>query len=169
VIRFSDMDNIKRLPVFQGLVDHPDLTIAHAKGSKILCKKTSAIQLLKFKKKFASATGVNVSVRTIRRNLHKIGLNSRIATPKPLPTDKQRKARLNWCTEHQNWLNRKWKTVIWSDESKFTIFKSDGPQRVWRMPGTRNNIENFVPTIKHGGGAGMEFRKRFKSVGNNGR
>ncbi|CAB4399421.1 unnamed protein product [Rhizophagus irregularis] len=53
------------------------------------------------------------------------------------------------------WSVRKWKSIIWSDESHFTIFKNDGPGRVWRTPGTRFNIKNMVPSIKHGGGGVM--------------
>ena len=42
--------------------------------------------------------------------------------------------------------------MIWSDESQFTVFRNDGPTRVWRRDGTRYSIENLVPSVKHGGG-----------------
>ena len=80
---------------------------------------------------------------------------SRIPTSKPLLTDRQRENRLNWCIERKYWSIRKWKSVIWSDESRFTIFKNDGPGHVWRTPGTRFNIENMAPSVKHGGGGLM--------------
>ena len=51
-------------------------------------------------------------------------------------------ANLKWCTERRDWTVQKWRYVIWSNESRFTIFKNDGPGRVWRTPGTRFNI-NF--------------------------
>src|SRR5438270_238501 len=47
------------------------------------------------------------------------------------------------------------KTIIWSDESRFTLFQNDGPSRVWRKNGTRYDIENLTPTVKHGGGGVM--------------
>ena len=50
--------------------------------------------------------------------------------------------------KEKGWSIRKWKNVIWSDESRFTLFKTDGPGRVWRTPGTRYNIENISPTVK---------------------
>jgi hypothetical protein len=59
-----------------------------------------------------------------------MGIYSRIAVPKPLLTEKQRENRLNWCIERQNWSIKKWKTVIWSDESRFTLFENDGPDCV---------------------------------------
>ena len=45
--------------------------------------------------------------------------------------------------------------MIWSDESRFTIFRNDGPGRVWRKNGCRYDIENLVPSVKHGGGGIM--------------
>ena len=80
---------------------------------------------------------------------------SRIPARKPLLNDRQREQRLKWCTERRDWTVRKWRSVIRSDESRFTIFKDDGPGRVWRTPGTRFNIKNLVPTVKFGGGGLM--------------
>ena len=80
---------------------------------------------------------------------------SRVAAPKPLLTESQREKRLSWCIERQSWSVQQWKTVIWSDESRFTLFKNDGSSRVWQKNGTRYNIENLTPTVKHGGGGVM--------------
>jgi transposase len=107
------------------------------------------------KTKFAEATGIEVSTKTIRKNFHELGIFSRITAVKPLLTEKQRKNRLKWCLERRAWTVAKWKTVIWSDESRFKIFRNDGPNRVWRIDGTRYNVENMVPSVKHGGGGIM--------------
>ena len=45
-----------------------------------------------------------------------------------------------------------WKKVLWSDESKFNLKKSDGAQRVWRKRGEAFNLSCTRGTIKHGGG-----------------
>ena len=84
-----------------------------------------------------------------------MGIHSQIAAPKPLLTEPQRERRLKWYIERRNWPIKKWKTVIWSDESRFTLFENDGPNRVWRENGTRFDIENLTPTVKHVGGGIM--------------
>ncbi|GFV39927.1 transposable element Tcb1 transposase [Trichonephila clavipes] len=48
-----------------------------------------------------------------------------------------------------------WKKVIFSDESKFNIFGSDGRRTVWRKPNTALDPKNLRPTLKHGGGSVM--------------
>jgi hypothetical protein len=45
-----------------------------------------------------------------------------------------------------------WDNVIWSDESKFNLFGSDGKVTVWRTTKEEFNPECAVPTVKHGGG-----------------
>ncbi|GFW14134.1 transposable element Tcb1 transposase [Trichonephila clavipes] len=44
-----------------------------------------------------------------------------------------------------------WKKVIFSDESKFNIFGSDGRRIVWRKPNTALDPKNLHPAVKHGG------------------
>ena len=45
-----------------------------------------------------------------------------------------------------------WKKVVWSDESRFTLFQNDGRIRVWRLPNERYKVDCVVSTVKHGGG-----------------
>jgi len=81
-----------------------------------------------------------VSTKTIRKNLHELGIFSRVAAV--------RENRLKWCLDRRDWSVRQWKNVIWSDEFRFKIFRSDGPSRVWRGNGKCYNIR---PSVKHGG------------------
>ncbi|GFW56349.1 transposable element Tcb1 transposase [Trichonephila clavipes] len=46
-----------------------------------------------------------------------------------------------------------WNTVIFSDESKFNIFESDGRQYVWRKPNPELEKQQITPTVKDGGGS----------------
>ncbi|KAG0442729.1 Transposable element Tc1 transposase [Dictyocoela muelleri] len=42
------------------------------------------------------------------------------------------------------------KTIIFSDESKFNLFYSDGKVSVWGEPGKGLELKNLSPTVKHG-------------------
>ncbi|GBC03520.1 hypothetical protein RclHR1_05170010 [Rhizophagus clarus] len=63
-----------------------------------------------------------ISCNTIRRNLKKVGLTACIPHRKPAMTEAHYQAQLEWAYEHENWIERKWKRVLFSDESTFTQF-----------------------------------------------
>lgn len=103
----------------------------------------------------AELPDVNISYKTVQRRLREQGLFSRRAAKKPLISKKNRKARLKFAREHVNWSIKKWKTVLWSDESKFQLFGSDGMAWVHRPVGKRYDFKFTKPTVKHGGGSLM--------------
>jgi len=45
--------------------------------------------------------------------------------------------------------------MIFSDESKFNVFGSDGRSFVWRQANTEMEVKNLRVTVKHGGGSIM--------------
>lgn len=104
---------------------------------------------------FVESSGTAVSVSTIKRALYDAGYNSRVAARKPLISPKNQRDRLRWCRNRKTWDDEDWKKVIWSDESRFTLFQNDGRTRVWRLQKERYDIECIVPTVKHGGGGVM--------------
>ena len=46
-----------------------------------------------------------------------------------------------------------WNTVMWSNESKFNLFGSDGKVIVWRTRDEEFSPSCIVPTVKYGGGS----------------
>ena len=54
--------------------------------------------------------------------------------------------------EHRHWTTKQWSRVVWSDESKFNLFASDGIRYVRRPNGEMMNVKYTLPTVKHGGG-----------------
>lgn len=98
---------------------------------------------------------INISANTIRRALTRHGLKARIKRKKPLLRKQHRKARLSFAKTYQNWSTDDWKKVIWSDESKFKLFGSDGKQYCWRRDGEALKDAFVKPTVKFGGGSVM--------------
>lgn len=94
-------------------------------------------------------SGLNCSVHTVRRRLVTGGLNARIPRKKPLLNAVQRQKRVRWAKDHLNWSREKWKKVLWSDESKISIFGSDGLRYVRRRIGEELLPECLTPTMKH--------------------
>lgn len=95
---------------------------------------------------------VQCSVSTTKRRLKAAGLFGRRPAKKPLISPKNRKARIKFAKEHLNWTSEQWAKVLWSDESKFMMFGSDGIRYVRRPAGKRFDPKYQLPTVKHGGG-----------------
>jgi transposase len=92
-----------------------------------------------------------VSERTVQRYVHEIGYYARAGVRKPFVNEKNRKKRLAFVKEHWKKPNDYWKNWVMSDESRFTIWGSDGPATVWRLPHEKFDVGCMIPTTKHGG------------------
>lgn len=99
--------------------------------------------------------GILLHVDTIRKRAHECGLFGRVARKKPYVNKRSRLKRLRFAKEMLNKPLEYWDRVIWSDESKFNIFGSDGKVMVWRTPHEEFEPNCTVPTVKHGGGSVM--------------
>ena len=99
--------------------------------------------------------GRRVSCDTIWRRLHSAQLKSRKAARKPLLTPLHRINRLRWCRAHRGWNINQWRTVMFSDESRFCLRKNDGRVRVWRRQGERFTECCIDRVTAYGGGSVM--------------
>lgn len=98
---------------------------------------------------------IDVSRDTVARALKSMGYVARVKKKKPMLSEKQRKARLEWARAHAKWTSDDWKHVIWSDEAPFMIVNSDGKEYVWEKPSQVINESSVKPTKKFGGGKVM--------------
>lgn len=84
-----------------------------------------------------TATELRVSSRTLRRRLATAGLAARRPFVGPILTPQHRLRRLTWAQEHVGWTTARWRTVLFTDESRFCLHQADGRLRVWRRQGER--------------------------------
>ena len=98
---------------------------------------------------------VIVHGNTIRNRLHEIGLYGRVAREKPYVNKINRGKRIAYEKMMMEKPYDYWKHVLWSDESKFNLFGSDGKIIVWRSTMEEYDSKCIVPTVKHNGGSVM--------------
>ena len=106
-------------------------------------------------REFTQSHHISCSYATVKRRLRQNNLFGHRPVKKPFVSAKNRRARLKFAKEHLNWTANQWSKVLWSDESKFNMFGSDGIKYVRRPIGLRNDVKYQVPTVKHGGGSVM--------------
>jgi transposase len=99
--------------------------------------------------------GTKVCANTIRNTCKKYGYHGRVARKKFWVSNVNRQKRLDFAKKHRFKKEDFWNQVIFSDESKYNIFGSDGRRMVWRKKNTEMQPQNLVPTVKHGGGSVM--------------
>lgn len=123
------------------------------------------IQMISTRNRFKTAPDIRaevnnclpqpISVSTVRNRLREKGLNGHVALRKPLLRPINKRKRSAFAKKYQNWTVDQWKSVLWTDESKFEIFGTHRRQYVRRKVGERFNPTCILPTVKHGGGSVM--------------
>lgn len=97
----------------------------------------------------------HVSAQTVRRSLKANGLRAYAKRKVPFLLHRHQRARLEWARGRRFWTPRQWQRVIFSDESKFNVFGSDGRKYCWREKGHALDPRCTEKRIKHGGGSVM--------------
>ncbi len=95
-----------------------------------------------------------ISKRTTRRTLKQMGYSSRRPHRVQLLSAKNRKKRLKFTQAHQNCTIEDWKTVAWSDESRFLLRHSDDRVRIWHKEHESMDPSCLVSTVQAAGGGG---------------
>ena len=99
--------------------------------------------------------GIVLSVSTVQRRLRGVGLKVYRARKKPRLTQNHRRKRMEFALKYRGWTASEWSNVVFSDESRFQLFRNDGRPFVRRRPGEGYRDDCVRPTLKHGGGSVM--------------
>ncbi|GFS26433.1 transposable element Tcb1 transposase [Elysia marginata] len=78
-----------------------------------------------------------ISANRVRRRLSTSGLRARRPYIFPILTKRHRHQRTLRAQEHAAWDGIQWRSVVFSDQSRFCIDHNDGLVRVWRRSGER--------------------------------
>ena len=99
--------------------------------------------------------GTPVCASTVRKTLREEQYHGRQARKKFWVSKVNREKRLRFAQEHRNTGPEVFDKTIFTDESKYNVFGSDGSIKVWRQPNAELEPANLIPTVKHGGGSVM--------------
>ena len=92
--------------------------------------------------------GMEISSRSIRRQLLNSGLKSYRARKKPLLSYIQKIKRNQWALEFNEKPNEFWRNVLFTDETRISIFGSDRPPMVRRPVNCSLDEKYLIPTVK---------------------
>ena len=96
--------------------------------------------------------GIIICEQTGRRRLHQAAFKGHVARKK-LYVDKTNRMKCTQCAKkYREQLLCFWDQVLWTDESQFDLFGSDGRVMVWRTPQKAFDPRCTVPTVEHRGG-----------------
>lgn len=96
-----------------------------------------------------------IGVSTVKNRLNAAGLRGCVAKRKPLLREVNRRKRLKWIYAHKDWSIEQWKSVLWTDESKFEKLGTKRRVFVRRLANEAYNFQCVLPSVKHGGGSIM--------------
>ncbi len=96
-----------------------------------------------------------ISAQTVRNHLREAHLHARRPHRGLDLTAVCRRNQLEWANAHIQWRLALWRGVLFTDESRFSLYRADGRQRVWQSVGERFADVNVVVWVAHGGGGVM--------------
>ncbi|GBL93667.1 Transposable element Tcb2 transposase [Araneus ventricosus] len=89
-------------------------------------------------------SGRRISATTVRRRLHNASLYARRPVVCVSLNGRQRRARLCRTREHVSWTRQQWASVLFTDESRFTLESDSECLLIWREQRTRYHQSNTL-------------------------
>lgn len=142
--------NYKRQPA-----GRPSLIPSSAHTIIRLKLKTGQLTSIKAVQAYLRRLGYRVSYFTARKFIAILRFKCSKKKNTPALSFVQMKARRKWAREHRKWTVEDWKKVIFSDESRFNLWGSDGVQYTYRLKGEPLRPHNFRTRRQQGGGSLM--------------
>ena len=111
---------------------HRKTTVQQTHFLRVIALRNRFITAPELKQEIHAATGLRFSNSTVCRRLHEVGLKTIRIFRGVITSRVNIRARLQWCQQHQDWSIRRWRYVMFSNESRFCLRFTDGRKRVWR-------------------------------------
>lgn len=89
-----------------------------------------------------------LSVNTIHRAIRRCQLKLYSAKKKPFLTKIHKRRRFHWAKSHLKWSVAKWKTVLWSDESRFEVLFGNLGRHVIRTKEDSDNPSCYQRSVQ---------------------
>ncbi len=96
-----------------------------------------------------------ISAQTIRNRLRETHLHARRPHRGLDLIAVRHRNRLEWANAHIRWRLGLWRGVLFTDESRLSLSRADGRQRVWHRVGDRFADFNVLDRVAYGGGGVM--------------
>nr|XP_024654657.1 probable alcohol sulfotransferase [Maylandia zebra] len=89
-----------------------------------------------------------LSVNTIHRAIRRCQLKLYSAKKKPFLSKIHKLRRFHWARDHFKWSVAKWKTVLWSDESRFEVLFGNVGRHVIRTKEDKDNPSCYQRSVQ---------------------
>ncbi len=96
-----------------------------------------------------------ISAQTVRNRLREAHLHARRPHWGLDLTAVCHRNRLEWANAHIRWRLALWRGILFTNACRFSLYRADGRQRVWRRVGERFADANVVDRVAHGDGGVM--------------